>query len=127
MAVGVAGVMGAGLAILPDIGTPLVAWRLFFTPNFAAPMVLDVWFVNLNVVLGALLLFALHKQNEGLAKALTTKLGVTVKKLPQDPQIAGAIGAALIAEENFLRGYKLGLDDATTLETETETVAGNEE
>ncbi len=45
-------------------------------------------------------------KNEGLAKALTTKLGVTVKKMPQDPQIAGAIGAALIAEENFLRQSK---------------------
>ena len=33
----------------------------------------------------------------------------------------------LIAEENFARGYQLGLEDATTLETEAETVAGNEE
>ena len=32
-----------------------------------------------------------------------------------------------IAEENFLRGYQLGLEDATTLETETEAVTGNEE
>tara|TARA_B100000686_G_C16193900_1_gene667188 strand:- start:178 stop:480 length:303 start_codon:yes stop_codon:yes gene_type:complete len=32
-----------------------------------------------------------------------------------------------IAEENFLRGYQLGLEDATILETETETTAGNEE
>jgi outer membrane lipoprotein-sorting protein len=32
-----------------------------------------------------------------------------------------------VAEENFLRGYQLGLEDATTLETETETTAGNEE
>jgi hypothetical protein len=32
-----------------------------------------------------------------------------------------------IAEENFLRGYQLGLEDATTLETETETTDGNEE
>jgi outer membrane lipoprotein-sorting protein len=32
-----------------------------------------------------------------------------------------------IAEENFLRGYQLGLEDATTLDTETETVTGNEE
>ena len=31
------------------------------------------------------------------------------------------------AEENFLRGYQLGLEDATTLETEAEAVAGNEE
>jgi hypothetical protein len=32
-----------------------------------------------------------------------------------------------IAEENFLRGYQLGLEDATTLETEAEATAGNEE
>jgi len=32
-----------------------------------------------------------------------------------------------IAEENFLRGYKLGLDDATTLEAEAEEATGNEE
>lgn len=40
-------------------------------------------------------------KNEGLAKALEEKLGVSVKKLPQDPQIAGAIGAALIAREKL--------------------------
>jgi hypothetical protein len=33
----------------------------------------------------------------------------------------------VIAEENFLRGYQLGLEDATILETKTEAVAGNEE
>jgi predicted CoA-substrate-specific enzyme activase len=38
-------------------------------------------------------------KNDGLAKALEEKLGVTVKKLPLDPQIAGAIGAALIAAD----------------------------
>jgi hypothetical protein len=32
-----------------------------------------------------------------------------------------------VAEENFLRGYQLGLEDATTLKTETEAVTGNEE
>jgi len=42
-------------------------------------------------------------KNKGLAKALTEKLEVTVKKLPQDPQIAGAIGAAIIAEEKLLK------------------------
>ena len=36
-------------------------------------------------------------KNQGLAKALEAKLGVTVLRLPQDPQIAGAVGAALIA------------------------------
>lgn len=38
-------------------------------------------------------------KNEGLAKALESKLGVKVVHLPQDPQIAGALGAALIAAE----------------------------
>jgi len=38
-------------------------------------------------------------KNDGLAKALEEKLGMRVKKLPLDPQIAGAIGAALIAAE----------------------------
>ena len=38
-------------------------------------------------------------KNDGLAKALEEKLGVRVIKLPQDPQIAGAIGAALIARD----------------------------
>jgi activator of 2-hydroxyglutaryl-CoA dehydratase len=36
-------------------------------------------------------------KNEGLAKVLADKLGVSVNKLPHDPQIAGAVGAALIA------------------------------
>ncbi len=38
-------------------------------------------------------------KNRGLAKALESKLGVEVDTLPQDPQIAGAIGAALIARD----------------------------
>ena len=40
-------------------------------------------------------------KNEGLAKALEEKLNVKVIKLPTDPQIAGAIGAALIARERL--------------------------
>ena len=32
-----------------------------------------------------------------------------------------------IAEENFLRGYQLGLEDATILETEADATTGNEE
>jgi predicted CoA-substrate-specific enzyme activase len=40
-------------------------------------------------------------KNDGLAKALEEKLGVRVIKLPQDPQIAGAIGAALIARDKL--------------------------
>jgi activator of 2-hydroxyglutaryl-CoA dehydratase len=38
-------------------------------------------------------------KNAGLAKALEKRLGVSVTALPQDPQIAGAVGAALIASE----------------------------
>jgi len=40
-------------------------------------------------------------KNEGLVKALEEKLKVSVIKLPTDPQIAGAIGAALIAAEKL--------------------------
>ena len=40
-------------------------------------------------------------KNEGLVKALEKKLGVSVRKLPKDPQIAGAIGAALLAREKL--------------------------
>ncbi|MFQ5477856.1 MAG: acyl-CoA dehydratase activase [Candidatus Krumholzibacteriia bacterium] len=40
-------------------------------------------------------------KNAGLAKALQEKLGVEVKPLPLDPQVAGAIGAALIAKEKL--------------------------
>jgi predicted CoA-substrate-specific enzyme activase len=38
-------------------------------------------------------------KNEGLASVLAEKWGVSVKTLPRDPQIAGALGAALIAGE----------------------------
>jgi predicted CoA-substrate-specific enzyme activase len=38
-------------------------------------------------------------KNDGLAKALEQRLKVKIKKLPMDPQVAGAIGAALIASE----------------------------
>jgi predicted CoA-substrate-specific enzyme activase len=40
-------------------------------------------------------------KNEGLAKMLEDKLKVEIKKLPQDPQIAGAAGAAIIAMEKL--------------------------
>jgi predicted CoA-substrate-specific enzyme activase len=38
-------------------------------------------------------------KNDGLARSLEGKLGITVTRLPVDPQIAGAIGAAVIARE----------------------------
>jgi activator of 2-hydroxyglutaryl-CoA dehydratase len=38
-------------------------------------------------------------KNDGLVKALENKLGVNVIRLPMDPQLAGAVGAAIIAAE----------------------------
>ncbi len=40
-------------------------------------------------------------KNDGLARALTKKLDVDVVKLPMDPQLAGAVGAAIIAAEKL--------------------------
>jgi predicted CoA-substrate-specific enzyme activase len=40
-------------------------------------------------------------KNEGLAQALARKLDIEIKKLPQDPQIAGALGAAIFAAEKL--------------------------
>ncbi|RLG52559.1 MAG: 2-hydroxyglutaryl-CoA dehydratase, partial [Thermoproteota archaeon] len=38
-------------------------------------------------------------KNEGFLKALEEKLGIEVKKPPIDPQVVGALGAAVIALE----------------------------
>ncbi|MBM3132869.1 MAG: CoA activase, partial [Chloroflexi bacterium] len=46
-------------------------------------------------------------KNAGLAKALEEQLKVQVIKLPQDPQITGAIGAALIAAEKTTEKVKV--------------------
>jgi predicted CoA-substrate-specific enzyme activase len=40
-------------------------------------------------------------KNAGLVKAIGEALGLSLKELPQDPQIAGAVGAALIAMEKL--------------------------
>jgi predicted CoA-substrate-specific enzyme activase len=40
-------------------------------------------------------------KNHGLAKALAEKLKITLQKLPEDPQIVGALGAALFAAERI--------------------------
>ncbi len=41
-------------------------------------------------------------KNAGLARAMEKQLGVSIVKLPQDPQLNGAIGAALIAMDKVL-------------------------
>jgi len=40
-------------------------------------------------------------KNDGLAQALARKLDIEIKKLPEDPQIAGALGAAVFAAEKL--------------------------
>jgi predicted CoA-substrate-specific enzyme activase len=40
-------------------------------------------------------------KNDGLARALEKKLAIEVKKLPQDPQLVGALGAAIFAAEKL--------------------------
>jgi (R)-2-hydroxyacyl-CoA dehydratese activating ATPase len=40
-------------------------------------------------------------KNQALVKSLERKLGTTIKILPEDPQIMGALGAALIAQEKM--------------------------
>jgi len=43
-------------------------------------------------------------KNDGLARALEKKLAIEVKKLPQDPQLVGALGAAIFAAEKLAAG-----------------------
>jgi predicted CoA-substrate-specific enzyme activase len=43
-------------------------------------------------------------KNDGLAHALAKKLDIEIKKLPQDPQMAGALGAAIFAAEKLEAG-----------------------
>ncbi len=42
-------------------------------------------------------------KNEGLVKALESKLNIKIARLPHSPQLCGALGAALFAEEHFLK------------------------
>ncbi len=67
--VGVACAACAGLAIMPDLGNPLASWRLFFAPNAASPLMLDVWLLCATLVFGVLLFAGLRWNKQGLAKA----------------------------------------------------------
>ncbi|MEG2025630.1 MAG: NrfD/PsrC family molybdoenzyme membrane anchor subunit [Gordonibacter sp.] len=58
----------AGLAILPDLGRPLGMWRLFFAPNVASPLLLDVWLLCATLVFGVLLVVGLRFAKPGLVK-----------------------------------------------------------
>ena len=66
--VGVIGSCCAGIAIMPDLGNPLQMWRLFFAPNPASPLLLDVWLLSATIVFGVLLFVGLRWSKPGLAK-----------------------------------------------------------
>jgi activator of 2-hydroxyglutaryl-CoA dehydratase len=40
-------------------------------------------------------------KNRGLVESLQKKLSMTIKPLPEDPQMVGALGAAIIARERL--------------------------
>lgn len=73
--VGVVCAACAGLAILPDLGRPLGMWRLFFAPNIASPLLLDVWLLSATLVFGVLLIVGLRFAKPGLAKAASIGTG----------------------------------------------------
>lgn len=66
----------AGLAILPDLGRPLGMWRLFFAPNVASPLLLDVWLLSATLVFGVLLVIGLRFAKPGLAKVASVGTAV---------------------------------------------------
>ncbi|MHA1144532.1 MAG: acyl-CoA dehydratase activase [Candidatus Helarchaeota archaeon] len=45
-------------------------------------------------------------KNEGVVNALEKKLGFEIKKLPMDPQLMGALGAALFAKDELIKKSK---------------------
>lgn len=66
--IGTVGAVCAGMAILPDLGSPLASWRLLFTPNITAPMLLDFWLLGLIFVFGILLIIGLNGEKKGLTR-----------------------------------------------------------
>lgn len=68
--VGVVCAACAGLSILPDLGRPLGMWRLFFAPNVASPLLLDVWLLCATLAFGLVLIIGLRA-----SKATLTKVG----------------------------------------------------
>lgn len=58
------------MAILPDLGRPLGMWRLFFAPNVASPLLLDVRLLFGALAFGMLLVIGLR-----FAKAVLAKVG----------------------------------------------------
>lgn len=71
-----------GISILPDVGSPLVAWRLILTPNLRSPMVLDVFFLGLTLISAILLGVSILKNNEAGQTRFSYLLAVFSVLLP---------------------------------------------
>lgn len=70
-------VLGAGLAIMLDLGDIFTTWRLFFAPNILSPMLLDVWFVLLSIICGVFLIMSISKGSKSpVIPVLTAALAV---------------------------------------------------
>lgn len=82
LTVGVAGIVGACVMILMDLYHPEAAWRLFLAPNVGSPMFLDVLFSTLCIVFGILLVVALSKGIDRLAKAMAPAVVVVAALFP---------------------------------------------
>lgn len=80
--IGLVSAVCAGLAILPDLGSPLGAWRLIFSPNFSSPMIMDVWFLGLMIVIGTILWWAISKENTKIERFTSYVLGLIAVLLP---------------------------------------------
>lgn len=57
-----------GLSIMCDIGNPLQSWRMFFAPNAASPLMLDIWLMCATMLLGLLYFIGLRAEKPGLEK-----------------------------------------------------------
>lgn len=80
--IGTASGIGTALAILPDIGDPLASWRMFFSPNVSAPVLLDVWFLSIAIIFGFLLFLGLKRDNQNLIKVSSWILRIDAILLP---------------------------------------------
>lgn len=80
--IGTVGAVCAGMAILPDLGSPLAAWHMLFTPNITAPMLLDFWLLGLILVFGILLILGLNGDRKGLTRLSQIVLPILTVLLP---------------------------------------------
>ncbi len=79
--IGITALVGAAVAIISDLGSPLIIWRLLLSPNFSAPIFLDVCFLAFNVICAIILLFALRR-NEKLIRIFQTLQYILAIALP---------------------------------------------